>query len=341
METIIIDEKGKESWEQYVREHPDSIAWQSYEWFSVLRNHYAVTFLPIAVKNGGGIRGVLPLYRIGNARGRNLLMSVPYAVAGGVLADDVEAESLLVGKAFALAEEFGSRAIALKQYKRKVAGNFRDDDGFYNKELDIARDLGQVWKDLDARNQQQIEEARDHPLVLAHPVGDIKAFYTLLLQQHHRKGVPCVSRRWIEDLINFNLYSAALLMLHGRPVAGTLVKAFKDTVSFPFTCIAADDDQHRMFAYDLYWKLIARFNAKGTRIYHSGRIPVNNAVEVYRLGWGGTRHGYHYQYYPGGGAVRSESGKKGRKRELFESLWRRMPLGVAQLLGPAIVRRFP
>jgi hypothetical protein len=68
---------------------------------------------------------------------------------------------------------------------------------------------------------------------------------------------------------------------------------------------------------------------------------VNNDVESYRLGWGGKQYGYHYQYYPGGSTVRSESSKKGRKRELFESLWRRLPLGVAELIGPAVVRRFP
>jgi len=341
METIIIDENGKEAWGQYVQQHPGSIAWQSYDWYSVIRKHYPVTFLPLAVTNGTGIRGVLPLYRIGPSRGKNVLISVPYAVAGGILADDAEAERLLVEKAVALAGEFGSRGITLKQYKRKVAGNFRDDDAFYNRELDIARDLAQVWQDIDDKNKHQVDEARNYSLVLAHPMSDINAFYSLLLQHHHRKGVPCVSRKWIEDLINFDLYSAALLFLNGRPVAGTLVKEFKDTVSFPFSCIARDDEQHRMFAYDLYWKLIARFNAKGTRIYHSGRIPANNDVESYRLGWGGTQYGYHYQYYPGGSTVRSESSRKGRKRELFESLWRRLPLGIAKLIGPAIVRRFP
>jgi hypothetical protein len=341
MEIKMIGEQDKQAWDRYVREHPDSIAWQSYDWYSVVRKHYAVTFLPLAVTNGTGIRGVLPLYRIGSSRGKNVLISVPYAVAGGILADDAEAERLLVEKAVSLAGEYGSRGITLKQYKRKVAGDFRDDDAFYNRELDIARDLAQVWQDIDGKNKQRVEEARNYPLVLAHPVSDINTFYKLLLQHHHQKGVPCVSKRWIEDLINFDLYSAAVLLLNGRPVAGTLVKEFKDTVSFPFSCIARDDEQHRTFAYDLYWKLIARFNAKGTRIYHSGRIPANNDVECYRLGWGGKQYGYHYQYYPGGSTVRSESSKKGRKRELFESVWRRMPLGLAELIGPVIVRRFP
>ena len=341
METIIIDEKRKEAWDQYVLQHPGSIAWQSYGWSTVVQNHYPVTFLPLAVTNGTGIRGVLPLYRVGAKRGKNVLMSVPYAVAGGILADDDETEAMLAEKAVSLAGEFGSQRIALKQYKRKIAGNFLSDEGFYNRELDISRDLGAVWEDLDAGNRQQITEARDYRLVLAHPMGDIRSFYHLLLQHHHRKGIPCVSRKWIEDLIRFELYSAALLVLNGRPVAGTLVKQFKDTVSFPFTCIAQDDDEHRMYAYDLYWKLIARFNAQGTRIYHSGRIPADDDTDIYRLGWGGRQYGYYYQYYPGGGAVRSESAKKGRKRELFEALWRRMPVAIAGQLGPSIVRHFP
>jgi hypothetical protein len=155
METIIIDEKRKEAWDQYVQQHPGSIAWQSYGWYSVLRKHYPVTFLPLAVTNGKGIRGVLPLYRIGSSRGKNVLISVPYAVAGGILADDAEAERLLVEKAVSLAGEFGSRGITLKQYKRKVAGNFRDDDAFYNRELDISGTLLSLAGHR-RRNKQQV-----------------------------------------------------------------------------------------------------------------------------------------------------------------------------------------
>jgi hypothetical protein len=341
MEIRIIGENGKEAWEHYVVNHPGSIAWQSYAWHELLAKHYPVTFLPLAVTNASGLRGVLPLYRLGSRPGKNMLISVPYAVAGGILADNEEVEAMLVDRAIAYAREFGSRGIALKQYKRKIGGEFLSDDGFYNRELDIARDLAQVWNGLDEVNRRQIGAAEEHRLVLAHPLGDTAAFYQLLLRHHHRKGVPCVSRRWVEDLIGLGLYSAAVVVRNGQPVAGTLVKEFKDTVSFPFTCIAADDDLHRMFAYDLYWKLISRFHAKGTRIYHSGRIPSNNDVEPYRLGWGGQQYGYHYQYYPGNGAVRRESNKKGRKRELFEALWRRVPLALAGRIGPAIVRRFP
>ena len=341
METRIVGENEKNAWEQYVRNHPGSIAWQSYDWFSVVRKHYAVDFIPLAVMNGSGITGVLPLYRIGSSQGKNMLISVPYAVAGGILADNEEADAALVGKAIALAAEYGSRGITLKQYKRKITGSFRIDDGFYNRELDISRDFTKVWNGLDDRNKQRIDEARNYPLALDYPTRDITAFYKLLLHHHHRSGVPCVSKKWIEDLIAFKLYSAALLTLNGRPVAGTLVKEFKDTVSFPFSCIGSADERHRMYAYDLYWKLISRFAAGGTRIYHSGRIPHNNGVEDYRLGWNGTQHGYYYQYYPEGDAIRQESNKKGRKRELFTALWRRVPESIAARLGPSIVKRFP
>ncbi len=341
MEITIAKDSGRQSWEKYVVEHAHSIAWQSYDWYTVVKKHYPVEFFPLVARSGSEIHGVLPLYRVGTKPGRNMLISVPYAVAGGILSGHDEAEAKLLEKAIQMSSEFQSRGIALKQYKIKMKGTLRTDEGFYNKELDISRGMDSVWKNLDGVNKQNIEDAKKYELVLEHPVRDIGRFYRLLLRFHHAKGIPCVSRKWIEDLVAFKLYSAALLTLNGYPVAGTLTKEFKDTVSFPFTCIARDDERHRMYAYALYWKLITLFASQGKRIYHSGRIPANNAAEAYRLGWGGTPYDYYYQYYPAGDSMRGESRKKGRKRELFESVWKRLPMSVAGWLGPSIVKRFP
>jgi hypothetical protein len=35
------------------------------------------------------------------------------------------------------------------------------------------------------------------------------------------------------------------------------------------------------------------------------------------------------------------SSKRGSKRQLVEKMWKRMPLAVAGILGPAVARQFP
>jgi hypothetical protein len=93
------------------------------------------------------------------------------------------------------------------------------------------------------------------------------------------------------------MYEVALLKHDGEVVAGTMVKKFRHTVSFPFSCLRDQTERTSLFAYSLYWQLITRLAGEGITIFHSGRIPKTDTAASYRLGWGGTKYNYYYQYY--------------------------------------------
>jgi serine/alanine adding enzyme len=339
METVILKEKDKQDWERFVAENSSTIAWQSYDWSQVLKRHYKFDFFPVAVYDGSNICGIFPLYHMKTRFSRNSLISVPYAVAGGMVSDDSSVRKLLLDKAIELSKKYHSCTIVLKQYKYKIEGDLAVDDNYYNKELDLSKNIEQVWAGLAEKNKQRIGQTDKRDFVLDYPSGDITTFYNLLLKSHHRKGVPCVSKRWIQDLLAFKLYSIALLKVGNKAVAGTLVKEFKATVSFPFTCVEGDNNE--TWPYRLYWELIKHFSLQGKEIFHSGRIPKDDSTDQYRLGWGGTKYNYFYQYYPHGTMTTEFSRKKGRKRELIERLWKMMPQYLARLIGPYVVKQFP
>lgn len=341
-EAVIIAEKDRPVWDEFVMSNPRSIAWQSYGWSDVLNRHYkGIEFYPLAVFDGSRLCGILPLYHMKGVTGKSELMSVPYAVAGGILADDPAVQKLLIDKAAQLSLRHGSCRITLKQYKIKIEGDLRVDDNYYNRELALTRDIDEVWRGISEQNREKITDARKLGAVLEYPSTDSRTFHRFLLGHHHRRGVPCAGKPWIDDLLAFQMYSIALLKVRGRIVAATMVKEFKDTISFPYTSLARNDSEAALPAYDLYWKLIEHFAARGKAIFHSGRIPTSDATEPHRLGWGGTKYPYFYQYHPNAAGKTEFSTRRGAKRDLFEKGWKRLPLSVAGLLGPRVVKYFP
>lgn len=341
MEIRTISTDQINAWEAYVEQNP-TIAWQSYHWNTVVKRHHPTDFHPLAAVEGSRICGILPLYAVRSIKGDLSLISVPYAVGGGLVADNTEAKKALLGAAIDLHERLGAKRIVFKQYKTKIQADLATDDNFYNRELDLTVGSDNLWSGLAENNRNHIVKAPNTPFRLVYPCSDIKGFYRMLLRHHRNSGIPCVSSRWIQDLIDFKMYSIAILKLNDRIVAGSLVKEHKQTVSFPFTCLPDSSDQSLGFGYNLYWLLIKKFSNEGKAIFHSGRIPKTDETYPYRLGWGGQKHGYFYQYYPNRGAGQTEFKKKvSRKRQLVSSVWRRLPLPIAELLGPAIVRQFP
>ncbi len=339
MEPVVITERMKGDWERFVAGNPHTIAWQSYDWSEVLKRHYRFDFYPIAVYDGPEICGILPLYRLKRGRSGSVLMSVPYAVAGGIVADDEAVRSALLEKAISISRGCGSCPITLKQYKYKMEGDLTVDDNYFNRELNLTGSIDDLWFGLAERNRDKIVETYAENLTLEYPSKDFTAFYRILMRHLHNRGIPCVNKRWIEDLLAFDMYTIAFLKNNGAIVAATMVKSFKETVSFPFTCHPVHLDN--AYVYRLYWELIRNFALSKKKIFHSGRIPANGETDEYRLGWGGDQHGYFYQYYPNNGQRTEFAVKRGRKRKLFENCWKMMPTAFAEMLGPAIVKRFP
>ena len=65
-----------------------SISWHVYDWHLVLRKYYDLQFFPIVACDGVRIHGVLPLYLVRTFRSGTGLVSIPYFVAGGIVADN-------------------------------------------------------------------------------------------------------------------------------------------------------------------------------------------------------------------------------------------------------------
>lgn len=339
-DTVVVARQYKSDWDQYVHNADGVIAWHSYDWCDLLRRHHGAEFYPIAVYDGPRICGILPLYRLRLFR-KEALISVPYFVAGGIAAGRVDVRQALLDRAIQIANKLHISTITLKQYKLKLGGPLLTDDNYYNRELAIDDNLDRVWDIISELNRSKIRESEQYCNELEFPSTNVSLFYRFLLNDQHSAGIPCVSKRWIEELFKSGMYEIALLRHKSEVVAATMAKKFQDTVSFPFTCLRDHNEETELFAYSLYWKLISQFAHEGVRIVHSGRIPKTDAAFKYRLGWGGTKYNYYYQYYGMGEGQTEFSTKRGRKRALIESAWKRIPTSVAGILGPVVVKQFP
>ena len=341
MDVVLVEQKNRKDWDQFVDESPGVIAWHGYRWADILAKHYGAEFYPFAVYDGSKICGILPLYRIHTFSSGDALISIPHFVAGGIVAEREEVQKALLNKAIALSKELNIPKITLKQYRLKLQGPLVTDENYYNCELTLSQDIDCVWRSISEKNRQKIQEARQSDAKLEYPSTDVAAFYRLLLRDQHAAGVPCVSQAWVNDLFATGAYEIALLRHKRELVAATMVKKFRDTVSFPFSCLRDQSDHIQPFAYSLYWQLITALATEGIRICHSGRIPRTDAAFGYRLGWGGTKYSYYYQYYGVEDSKTEFSSKRGRKRAFVESAWKRLPVVMARAIGPLVVKQFP
>lgn len=341
MKIEIANENIVDRWEKFIDSNPRAIAWQSFKWLEILKKNYNVKFYPIVTLSGTEITGILPLYYLKIPFSKPILSSVPFAVAGGIVSNDEESERLLLDKAVELSKSYENSKIIFKQYKHKVAGRLSSDENFCNKELSLSTNSEKMWNEFAQSNRENIKLGEKNDFKIENPSNDISGFHNFLFNHHQRKGIPCTGKSWISDLVKSGMYSIAILRKNNKIVAATMVKEFKDTISFPFSCTSEPGSENFHLIYNLYWELIKSYANNGKNIFHSGRLPKSGQADAFRQGWGGQMHNYYYQYYPATNLRTEFIVKRSSKREAFEKLWKIAPSLITKTIGPMIVRRFP
>ncbi|MGD9200472.1 MAG: hypothetical protein PVI26_02825 [Chitinispirillia bacterium] len=341
METRVLDKNLRYHWEKYLKTNPFSISWQGFDWKDILRKHYKFKFFPIAAFDNLKICGILPLYLIETTNGKRMLISVPYAAAGGIIADNDEIRSILLEKAIDLYKHHNAQKLVLKQYKFKLPGELGVEQSYYSCELPLEKNLDILWNSISEDNRKKIQETEQFNIFLDYPSKNIDLFYSLLLRFHHKSGIPCVNKRWIKNLVQSGNYKIALMYSNHKPVAGTMVNEFKNAISFPFSCLVKHNSFYMLYMYRLYWDLITHYAGLNFTHFHSGRIPLSNETYQYRLGWGGKKNRYYYQYYPNTNNFSDINQIFNKKRKVFENIWKMTPQPITSVIGPYIVKRFP
>ena len=87
-----------------------------------------------------------------------------------------------------------------------------------------------------------------------------------------------------------------------------------------------------------YWELIRRSCERGLRIFDYGRSKQGTGSYAFKKNWGFEPKPLFYEYRLYRRDSIPQNNPANAKYRLFIEAWRRLPIGVANRLGPFIVR---
>lgn len=112
---------------------------------------------------------------------------------------------------------------------------------------------------------------------------------------------------------------------------------FRDEV-LPY--YAGDDAAARALAANdfKYWELMRRACERGCRVFDYGRSKLGTGPYAFKKNWGFEPQPLSYEYRLYKRDSVPQNNPANPKYRAFIALWKRLPLGVANALGPHIVR---
>ncbi|MCZ6653270.1 MAG: hypothetical protein O7D91_09630 [Planctomycetota bacterium] len=106
------DHRGE--WQRYADRAPTATLFHSLNWMDAVRSSYPHRPHYLMAWNQGDIVGLFPLFEVRSLLAGRLLVSVPYAIYGGVLCDDQDVADALLAEARCIAHRIGARYIDIR-----------------------------------------------------------------------------------------------------------------------------------------------------------------------------------------------------------------------------------
>ena len=332
------DESDAARWDRFVLGCDAATFFHRIGWRQILaqelkhRPHY------LLAERGGAIRGVLPLAEVKSRLFGHALVSLPFAVYGGPAAVDDEAERALIDAAVELAASLRVEHLELRNRTPK-RGDWPRQDLYVTFRKAILPDPDANMAAIPRKQRAMVRKGIRNGLR-----GEIDAtadrFFELYADNVHRHGTPPLSRHYFARLVEtFGDACEVLTVVDaaGRPVSGVMSFLFRDEI-LPY--YAGDTEAARELAANdfKYWDLMRRACERGLRTFDYGRSKRGTGSFDFKKNWGFVPSPLAYEYRLLGRDDVPQNNPLNPKYRAFIALWRRLPRGIANALGPHIVR---
>jgi FemAB-related protein (PEP-CTERM system-associated) len=296
------------------------------------------TYFLYALDDDGAVAGVLPLAHVDSLLFGSSLVSLPFAVYGGVAANGEDAAHALETEAEALARRLGVAHLELRHVRPRHA-DWPLQDLYVTFRKEILPDEQANMLAIPRKQRAMVRKGIKAGLCSAID-GNVDRFFALYADNVHRHGTPALPKRYFQALCDTFGADCEVLTVSdadGRALSSVLSFYFRDEV-LPY--YAGDDTQARELAANdfKYWELMHRACARGVKVFDYGRSKLGTGSYAFKKNWGFEPQPLHYEYRLYKRDAVPQNNPANAKYRLLIETWRRLPLGFANWLGPFVVR---
>ena len=335
-------EADKQTCDQFVRNHVRGSPFHLSQWLELVRHFHGHAPQHLVAEHAGEIRGFLPLFAVRSPLLGRALISVPYAVYGGILADGEQTIRALSSAAVeqADAQDFGF--LEMRQIE-PVAPELRHSELYVTFLRDLPADEEQCLSMIPRKSRATTRHARDkHGMEFVEGPELLPEFYDLFVRNKRSLGSPVFSIAWFERILES--YGEEVLVhgvrQQGRVVAGVLSFVFRDTL-MPYYS-GSDPKLEQLGSMNfLYWNLMRAGARRGLTRYDFGRSRAGTGAARFKQNMGFEPTPLAYQFYLRDGREIPRVSPSNPKYARILKAWSHIPLWLVKLVGPRLMRYLP
>lgn len=333
------DKAASERWDAFVFAHPQATFFHRSGWLRVIERLFGHRGFFLYTERDGAIEGVLPLAEVKSRLFGHAVTSLPFAVYGGVAALNDEAAAALEAEAEKIARGQGAGHLEYRYLGETRHADWPRQDLYVTFRKAILPDEEANMLAIPRKQRAMVRKGIANGLK-AEVDANADRFFDLYADNVLRHGTPAMPKKYFQALLDeFGADAEVLTVVgpDGRPLSSVLSFYFRDEV-LPY--YAGDDEAARGLAANdfKYWELMRRACARGLKVFDYGRSKQGTGPYAFKKNWGFEPQPLSYEYRLFKRDAIPQNNPNNPKYQLMIKAWRKLPIGVANWLGPFIVK---
>ena len=333
-------------WNNYVALNPAACIHHRLEWRQILKQCYGHDSLYLCARNQKHqIVGILPLIHIQSRLFGNMLVSMPFFQRAGAVADSPSIEAKLVQAAADYGKNMQVDHIEFRDDVplEQLAPALPVQTHKVNMVLSLPSSPPLLWQQFNTKLRAQIRRSqREDTHIQFGKTELLDDFYAVYSRNMRDLGSPVQSRSFIESIMQQFPDSSWLVVvrLHGKPVSAGFLLGSDETLEIPLASTLREVNPLSINML-LYWNVLSFAIEQGFSRFDFGRSTKDAGTYRFKQQWGAKPKQLYWHYWLGRAREMPSLNPSNPKYALVINIWRRLPVRLTNILGPALVRYIP
>ncbi len=331
------DAAGAERWDAFVLASPVASFFHRAAWQDVIHQVFGHATFYFFAERDGQIVGVLPLAQVRSWLFGHAVTSLPFASVAGMASADAEAAAALQQQAEALAHRLGAEHLEMRNDSPQQP--WPTVDLYVDFRMPIPAVLDERMLAIPQKRRNMVRKAIKLGL-RAVPDDTVDRFFPVFARNARDHGTPTLPKRFFEALKSGFGSDCRILSIdnaQGQCISSIMCFFHRGDV---LAYYAGETPEARgTAANDLkYWEVMKWAQTAGCTRFDIGRSKQGTGSYEFKRLWGFEPHPLHYQYLLIKRSEVPQNNPTNPKYRLMIAAWQRLPLPLANWLGPHIVR---
>jgi FemAB-related protein (PEP-CTERM system-associated) len=328
-------------WDAFVRATPQATFFHLSAWQRIISEVFGHRTFFLYAERGGEIIAVLPLAEVNSLLFGHALTALPFCVYGGIAAADTAGDAAIAAlesEADALARRLGVQHLEYRNLAPRHA-DWPQQDLYVTFRKEILPEVDANMLAIPRKQRAMVRKGIKNGLV-GHLDAGIDRFFAAYADNVLHHGTPALPKRFFARLRSEFGQDCEVLTVtdaNGEVLSSVLSFYFRNEV-LPY--YAGDYPRARDLAANdfKYWELMRRACERGITLFDYGRSKVGTGPWHFKKNWGFEPQPLSYEYRLYRRDSIPQNNPMNPKYRLFIAAWKRLPVRLANALGPFIVR---